>query len=241
MPPPENSGSPNLCASRLRVVATSLLVICSGCAVAAWVWWNLPNETSRAAFAGREPAPATVIPKVVSPTNVNPTADAVPETTVADTEPVVPEPPLPAPAAPPVLNQDEQYRQLIVGDWEDEYRGKRHLNVRPDGTATMVVEPDPLGRALFAAKLTFDITWSLKDGRVEMITHGGQPEGKVKLILRLYGNRTLQQIVTLDNSQMLILDPDGETKYNWKRPSTQPSDGHPPDASNGETGDSPCA
>src|SRR5262245_10663666 len=50
-------------------------------------------------------------------------------------------------------NPDERFRAAIVGKWEDDYRGKRHLTVGDDGAGTMVVEPDGLGRALFADQL----------------------------------------------------------------------------------------
>jgi hypothetical protein len=33
-------------------------------------------------------------------------------------------------------------RQLVLGTWQDDYQGKRTLTVRPDGTATMLVEFD---------------------------------------------------------------------------------------------------
>lgn len=120
-------------------------------------------------------------------------------------------------SAPQPLSQDEQRRLSALGDWEDDYRGKRHLSLRDDGTATMVVEPDKLGQAVFAAKLQFDIEWSIEDGRLKMHTLGGEPAGKVNLILKLYGNRTHQKILELTNDQLIVLDEDGKTKYTWRR------------------------
>jgi hypothetical protein len=113
---------------------------------------------------------------------------------------------------------DERCRALIVGEWQDEYQGKRHLTVRDDGTATMVVEPDGIGKRLFAAKLTFEIQWTLADGRVTLTMLDGEPKSKVQLILKLYGQEAEYKILEFNEKQMLLLDPDGTTRYDWQRP-----------------------
>jgi hypothetical protein len=115
-------------------------------------------------------------------------------------------------------NPDERFRAAIVGKWEDDYRGKRHLTVGDDGAGTMVVEPDGLGRALFADRLSFDLVWSISDGRVTMRMLGGEPESKVNLILKLHGREAVYRILNLDDDQMLLLDPNGQTRYDWRRP-----------------------
>ena len=58
------------------------------------------------------------------------------------------------------LSADEKMRQQVVGEWEDDYQGHRHLTIRSDGTATMVVKPSGLGSVLFAERLRFDIEWT---------------------------------------------------------------------------------
>lgn len=113
---------------------------------------------------------------------------------------------------------DERFRKAILGKWEDEYRGKRHLTVTDDGAGTMVVEPDGLGRRLFADLLTFDLEWNLVDGRVTMKMLGGEPKSKVNLILKLHGREAEYKILNLDDEQLLLLDPDGKTRYDWRRP-----------------------
>jgi hypothetical protein len=118
-------------------------------------------------------------------------------------------------------NSDEGLRRAILGKWEDDYRGKRHLTVGDDGRGTMVVEPDGLGRALFADQLSFDIEWSIADGRVTMRMLGGKPESKVNLILKLHGREAEYKILNLDDGQMLLQDSDGKTQYDWRRPGAE--------------------
>lgn len=125
--------------------------------------------------------------------------------------------PSPSQAAPASAD-DARHRTTVVGEWHDEYRGQRHLTVRSDGTATMVVEPDSLGKLLFADKLTFKIEWQIQAGRIIMKTVGGEPEGKTRLVTKLYGDRAEYQIRELSDERMLLRDPDGKTEYDWRRP-----------------------
>ncbi|MFN0054196.1 MAG: hypothetical protein ACKV0T_18625 [Planctomycetales bacterium] len=112
---------------------------------------------------------------------------------------------------------DERHRRMVVGDWEDDYQGHRRLTVRDDGTAVMVVEPSGLGKRLFADRLTFDVEWSLHEGRIVMTTTGGEPKSKAQLVLKLYGNRAEYTLLNLDDRQLLLLDRDGKTRYDWRR------------------------
>ena len=115
-------------------------------------------------------------------------------------------------------DSDTRCLAKIVGEWEDDYRGKRHLTVSDDGSGTMVVELDGIGKKLFAARLTFDLEWSVADGRVAMKTLGGEPKSKAQLVLKLYGNEAEYKILELTDDRMLLLDGDGKTKYDWRRP-----------------------
>ena len=113
---------------------------------------------------------------------------------------------------------DDRIRQAILGKWEDEYRGKRHLTVREDGTGTMLVEPDGIGKRLFAAEMTFDLEWTVADGRVSLKMIRGEPKSKIQLILKLYGQEAEYKLLELTGERMLLLDPDGKTRYDWHRP-----------------------
>jgi hypothetical protein len=111
-------------------------------------------------------------------------------------------------------------RAKVLGEWEDDYQGKRHLTVNDDGTGTMVVDLDGIGKKLFAARLAFDLEWSVADGRIVMKTLGGEPKAKVQLVLKLYGSEADYKILELTDERMLLLDADGKTKYDWRRPET---------------------
>jgi len=117
---------------------------------------------------------------------------------------------------------EARLKNLILGQWEDEYRGKRRLTVNADGTGRMLVEPEGIGKKLFAAELKFDIEWILRDGRVTLKMLRGEPKSKVRLILKLYGSEAEYKIMELTEERMLLLDADGTTQYDWRRPSEAP-------------------
>lgn len=107
---------------------------------------------------------------------------------------------------------------FVLGDWEDDYSGKRSLTVRADGTATMVCEPSGLGATLFAPRLQFEIDWKLVDNELTFTTRSGEPKTQVDMVLNLYGRSRKHPIIELTADRMLLLDPDGTTKYDWRRP-----------------------
>ena len=110
---------------------------------------------------------------------------------------------------------DEQYRELIIGTWQDDYKGRRTLTVCGDGTATMVVEPDGLN-AVFAARLTFYEEWSIVAGHLKQKAIGGEPEARANLILKMMGDESNQKIIELTRERMLLQDADGKTRYDWR-------------------------
>jgi hypothetical protein len=112
---------------------------------------------------------------------------------------------------------DAALRRLALGVWEDDFHGRRTMTLREDGSGTMVVELQGIEATLFASKLTFEMLWSVRDGRMQMRTTGGEPAGRVKLVLKLEGDRVDQPIVELSEGSLVLLDKDGKTKYNWRR------------------------
>lgn len=115
---------------------------------------------------------------------------------------------------------DAAFLAVITGEWEDDYQGKRHLTVAGDGTGKMVVDLDGVGKKLFAARLSFDMEWTLANGQITMKTLGGEPKSKVQLVLKLYGNEAQYKILELSADRMLLLDGDGKTQYDWRRPNS---------------------
>jgi len=121
------------------------------------------------------------------------------------------------PASNPASDKDARFRKLVLGTWADEYKGKRTMTIRPDGTAVMLVELDGLTAMMFASKMRFDMVWSIDEGRLKKRTVGGEPAGKVRLILATMGDRVDEPILELTDKRLLLLDADGKTKYDWRR------------------------
>jgi hypothetical protein len=113
--------------------------------------------------------------------------------------------------------KDADYRRLVIGTWEDEYEGKRVMTVREDGTATMVVTLSGLKATLYAKQLRFDMVWAIANGRLKKKTTGGQPSGRVKLILKMMGDHVDEPILELSNDRLLLQDQNGKRKYDWRK------------------------
>ena len=104
------------------------------------------------------------------------------------------------------------------------------MTIRADGTATMVVELTGIKAALYASRLRFDMKWSLANGRLKKQTTGGDPPGRVKLILKMMGDRVDEPVLELTQERLLLLDGDGKQKYDWKRlAETAPDSSKPAD------------
>ena len=120
-------------------------------------------------------------------------------------------------------DQDARNRRLVTGVWEDNHEGKRTMTLKPDGTGTMVVELTGLKAALAARRMRFDMTWSVHEGRLQKQTTGGEPATTVQMILKTMGDRVDEPILELTPERLLLLDKDGETRYDWKRPTPKPA------------------
>ena len=113
-------------------------------------------------------------------------------------------------------DRDEELRQKAIGTWEDDYHGKRTMDLRADGTATMIVEPEGLGAALFAKKLTFDIQWKIEQGVMILKTLGGTPAKKIALVSKIYGDQAEEIIIELTDDRFLV-EHDESTDFDWRR------------------------
>ncbi len=115
-------------------------------------------------------------------------------------------------------HRDDLLRRLVVGTWQDSYHGKRTLTLRPDGTATMVVELTGIRARLFTPRLELDIVWSIKDGKMHRRTVGGRPADKVEFVNKRAGVAVGERILEVTAKRMILLDQDGSRKYIWHRP-----------------------
>ncbi len=114
-------------------------------------------------------------------------------------------------------DRDGQLRRLAVGTWQDSYQGRRTLTLRPDGTATMVVELTGIKARLFTPRLELDIAWSIDEGKMRRRTLGGRPADKVEFVNRRAGVAVAEPVLQLTEQRMILLDQDGSRKYTWRR------------------------
>lgn len=91
------------------------------------------------------------------------------------------------------------------------------MTLKPDGTGTMLVELSGISASLVGSRLRFDMTWSLQDGHLKKHCIGGEPAGQVQLLLKAMGDRIDESILELTHDRLLLLDKDGQTKYDWRR------------------------
>jgi hypothetical protein len=115
------------------------------------------------------------------------------------------------------VTPDEDARQLVVGVWQDDYQGQRTLTVRPDGTATMVVQFEGWKARLFTPRLQIETTWAIEAGRFNRRTVGGEPADKVEFVKNRVGDTASDKIVKITAARMLLIDQDGQTQYDWRR------------------------
>lgn len=120
-------------------------------------------------------------------------------------------------AADGFVETSSEFEKLMPGTWEDDYKGHRTLTLNADGTGTMVVELDGLAATLFAKKLTFREEWTVADGKVTMKATGGEPAGKVRLVLSLHGDSSTQRIVEVTSERMILIEEPSETRFEWRR------------------------
>jgi hypothetical protein len=134
-------------------------------------------------------------------------------------KPPAPLPEQPAPQKPEVTQDEEgeRLRKAAVGTWQDEYQGKRTMTLSDDGKGTMVVELSGFQATLMGPKLRFDMTWRLDGKKLVKRTIGGEPAGKVNLILNTMGDTAEDTILELTPERLLLLDKNGTTKYDWRR------------------------
>ncbi len=115
------------------------------------------------------------------------------------------------------VSREDRFRSLVVGTWQDDYQGKRTLTLRNDGSGAMVVELSGLQAMLVAPQLTFNMEWSVADGRLKKRTLNGEPAAHVDMILATMGDTVDEEILELTDERLLLLDQDGKRKYDWRR------------------------
>lgn len=91
------------------------------------------------------------------------------------------------------------------------------MTLAEDGAGWMVVELEGLSATLFAERLRFEMVWSVENGCLKKQTVGGEPADKVNLIVKTMGDRVVEKIEEISEDRLVLLDPDGKTRYTWAR------------------------
>lgn len=112
---------------------------------------------------------------------------------------------------------DERLSEAVVGTWQDFYHGRRIMTIRPDGTATMLVELSGWKARLFTPRLRLEMVWTVEGGKLNRRTVGGEPADKVEYVNRRVGDRCSEPILELSGDRMRLLDQNGSQQYDWRR------------------------
>ncbi|MDQ3332063.1 MAG: hypothetical protein M3552_15650 [Planctomycetota bacterium] len=121
------------------------------------------------------------------------------------------------PVVAPKPSRNDVHRELAVGVWQQEETGVRWLRVRPDGTATMFIDPDWIAKAVIGNGLTVQIEWTIADGRVLMKSISGEPSTTFKAVSTIYGTDRDRAIERLDAESFIMLDDSDGSKSEWER------------------------
>ncbi len=147
--------------------------------------------------AGKDP----VLPDKPERTEANKTEVAV--VTVPDTERLLP---------------DEEIRKRIVGTWKQIKDEKRTIIINDDGTAVIHAQIDDKRQYIVGKKLKFDITWTIEDGLLTMITTGGEPKAAIKYIMLTMGDRRSYRIKNIDDKKIELQKPtEKKPEPDWHR------------------------
>ena len=111
---------------------------------------------------------------------------------------------------------DAEYAERLPGDWKRTYFGEQSLQVRRDGTATIVARPDTIWALLLGNRLEVRFQWEVMNGHVIYHVTGGSPNTGINIARSLWGDRWAQQIRLLDNKRLVLLWADGDIDE-WHR------------------------
>jgi hypothetical protein len=138
-------------------------------------------------------------------TKIMPAAETPDEVTAASEQPST--------STDPAADQ----RALLLGRWVDEFYGRRIFDFRDDGTATMVLELDAIGKMLYGPKLTFFVDWQLHDGVLSLKMTGGEPDGTAVKLAKLFGESSEQRLEAISTEELQLRSLDSQTLYTHKR------------------------
>lgn len=121
-----------------------------------------------------------------------------------------------------VASTESSIRERLIGTWHDNYRAKRTLTIRPDGTATMICELHGMHR-LFATQLLFEQEWSLEGDQLTLHTLRGEPQKKIDFVVKLKGDVARQRVLEATDSLLRVYDTGEDAEFRWERSSESSS------------------
>lgn len=157
-------------------------------------WWQAAQAPSRLTLAA---IPDSTITSVETPTTSIPTAD-----------------PAPLSAAEELNNQQ---RSQLLGRWEDQFYGRRVFEFHEDGTGTMELELDSVGKLLYGPKLRFFMAWELKDSVLTLKMTGGEPSDTAVTLAKLFGESSQQRIEAISGDELQLRSLDSQKLYTHRR------------------------
>ena len=140
------------------------------------------------------------------------TADDLLSVPAPVTRPIVPDV-QPAEVAEPEVASE---KPSVLGFWRDEFYGKRVFQFREDGTGTMVIELDSIGKVIYGPQLKFFLDWSIDDGVLKMKMTGGEPASAFSAA-KIFGESSEQRIENLGESEMRLRSLDSGKLYIHRR------------------------
>jgi hypothetical protein len=162
---------------------------------------KITAESVSVASAASSPLPVETTDLIAAPTIAEPPPASLP----SDDSPAEPEEPVDEP------------RQRLLGAWVDEFYGRRVFEFRDDGTATMTLELDAVGKLLYGPKLTFFIDWTLEADVLTLKMTGGEPAGTAVSLAKLFGESSQQRLEGVTDAELQLRSLDSDKLYLHRR------------------------
>ncbi len=111
---------------------------------------------------------------------------------------------------------DPHEKPTIIGSWRDDFYGKRVFHFRDDGTATMTIELDAIGQAIYGSRLKFFIDWKQDGDILKLKMTRGEPPSALAAA-KLFGETSEQRIESIDEKEMKLRSLDSNKLYVHRR------------------------
>ena len=112
----------------------------------------------------------------------------------------------------------EEILAKLVGKWEQSLSTRKQiLTIKENGTATMIIEPQGIWKAILGNQVTVDIEWSLNAAKLTLRTVGGSPENKLEYIKQVWGSEFVREIHSIEEKMFTLRQGEGHVSQKWIR------------------------